>query len=102
MASDKYKIKFHKAVVKDVKRFSFNLQQKIRTKHLPKIIQNPFFFPALRGKLKNYRKYSFIYRKTDYRIIYKVERDILTVIIIMIGSREEFYKRLIRRIKSKR
>jgi addiction module RelE/StbE family toxin len=100
LETDKYKIKFHKAVIRDVKRFSFNLQQEIRTNHLPKILQNPFSFPVLKGKLKKYRKYSFIYRKTDYRIIYKVETEILTVFVIMIGSREEFYKRLVRRIKA--
>ena len=84
MAAGKYRLEFHRAATKDVKKFSKHLQQEIRNRHLPLVIQNPFASPTLKGELHNYRKYSFTYRKTDYRVVYRVEKEVLTVFIVMI------------------
>ena len=49
---------------------------------------NPFLGKPLKGQLKG--RYS--YRVGRYRIIYKVEKNILTVYVIDIGHRRDIYQ----------
>lgn len=59
---------------------------------------NPFLFPSLKGKLKNFRSYHLSYQQIEYRIVYEVYRDKLVVLVIAVGSREGIYKLIKRRL----
>ena len=89
-----FKLKFHKKIDKDLSKLSIELRSQIVKKHFPKIAENPYSFPILQGKLKNFRKYSFKYKNSEYRIAYSIENKEVIVYIIMIAPRENFYKRL--------
>ena len=89
-----YKLKFHRKIDKDLSKQTIEFRKQIKNIHLPRLIENPLSYPALKGGLKGIRKYSFKFKNSDYRIAYSVEQDEVVVYIIMVGSRENFYKKL--------
>ena len=89
-----YKLKFHKKVDKDLSKLSVDLRKELVKKHFPKLAKNPFSYPILKGKLKNYRKYSFKYKNSDYRIAYSIKNKEIIIYVVMIAPRENFYKKL--------
>ena len=86
-----YTLELSSAAKRDLKRLPNIIQREILFTHLPAIQSDPsgVGFP-LRGTLKGERSYHFG-RKPEYRIIYLVEEELITVTII--GSRENIYKR---------
>ncbi|MCD6336362.1 MAG: hypothetical protein J7M27_13740 [Candidatus Latescibacteria bacterium] len=71
------------------------VQKEIVSTHLPAIQADPYGVgKLLAGALKGERSYSFG-RKPEYRILYFVEGDQITVTIM--GTREGVYKRARRR-----
>ncbi len=68
------------------------LRQRIKAEIL-RIKQNPFLSDKLHGKLKHIYSHHFSFKGTHYRIAYKVVDNI---IVIMISSRENFYRDLSR------
>lgn len=84
---------------KDFKKLDREVQKFIRHFCFSKILQNPFIGKKLKGgEFKKILKFGAIFKKTDYRIIYKIEKEKLIVIFIMVASRENFYKKLKRRV----
>ena len=63
---------------------------------LETIRDNPTIGQTKTGDLNGIYTYGFRYQKTDYRIAYKVSTnaDGTLTIVIMIGSRENFYTEL--------
>lgn len=83
------------AARRDLKRLPRSIQQEILFTHLPAIKSNPYEVGSpLRGILKGERSYHFG-RKPEYRIIYFIEGELITVTIL--GTRENIYKRAKRR-----
>lgn len=83
------------AARRDLKRFPKPVQQEILFTHLPAILANPHKVGSpLYGTLKEERSYHFG-RKPEYRILYFVEDELITVTIL--GTREGIYKRAKRR-----
>ena len=75
------------------KKFLQNIQNPVKSKIVSKIqslSENPR--PHLCKKLKKSVYYRI--RVSDYRIIYKIEDDILKVIVITIGHRKDIYNRI--------
>jgi len=68
---------------------------------LEEIKNNPTKGQVKTGDLSGVYAYGFRYKKTDYRIAYKVEvkPDGTLSIVIMIGSRENFYNELKKYLK---
>jgi mRNA-degrading endonuclease RelE of RelBE toxin-antitoxin system len=90
-----YVLELSPAAKKDLKRLPLSIQKDIVFKHLPEIARNPFSkSKPLVGALKGERSYHFG-RKPEYRIIFYIEDDLITVTII--GTREGIYKRAKRR-----
>ena len=90
-----YKLELAPAAVRDLKKIPKNVQKKIVFTHLPEITSDPFGkSKPLVGALKGERSYSFGHRP-EYRIIYFVEKKLITVTLI--GSRENLYQRAKRR-----
>ncbi len=90
-----YQLEISPAAKRDLKKLPNQVQKKIVFEHLPNIQDEPYFSSEpLIGTLKGERSYHFG-RKPEYRIIYYLEDDLITVTII--GTREGIYKRAKRR-----
>lgn len=75
-----------------------NLKNKIKD-GLDKIRENYTVGEKKTGDLKGFWSLDIFYNKTNYEICYEVrEEDGLLVIVVMIGTRENFYKELKRYI----
>lgn len=86
-----FKLLISPAAHRDLKKLPIDVQTKVVYEHLPAIERDPFGVGhALYGALKGELSYRFG-RKPEYRIIYYVENELITVTII--GSRENLYKR---------
>ncbi|MBU1350203.1 type II toxin-antitoxin system RelE/ParE family toxin [Patescibacteria group bacterium] len=94
-----YNFAITNACKKDFKKLSRDVQKFIRHSCFPIILQNPFVGEKLKGKnLQGFLKFGIKFQSTDYRIIYEIQNEKLTIIFIIIASRENFYKKLNRRI----
>ena len=90
-----YRLEVSPAAQRDLERLPPDVHKKIVLDHLPAIVKAPFFISRpLIGGLRGERSYHFG-RKPEYRIIFYVEEDLVTVTVI--GTREGIYKRARRR-----
>jgi addiction module RelE/StbE family toxin len=96
---NKYRLLLSPAAHRDLKKLPTDVQKLIAYEHLPAIEKDPIGvgYP-LYGTLKSERSYHFG-RKPEYRIIYYVEND--TIIVTIIGSRQNLYKRAKKRYNKK-
>ncbi len=84
---------------KDFKKLSHDAQKFVRHSCFPIILKNPFAGKKLKGNdFQEIFKFSNRFKSADYRIVYKIEDKKLIIIFIMIATRENFYKKLKRRI----
>lgn len=74
-----------------IKKADKKLKAKIKEEVL-NISNNPKIGAQLSGKLKNLRSHHFRFIRTQYRIAYTIKNNLL---IIVIGTRENFYRDLI-------
>jgi len=83
----KYKIKFKKSAEKELRKIPAEDLKKILNK-----IKNLSEDPHPKGsiKLTNQEKYRIRFR--NYRILYHIENNILTVFIVKVGHRKEVYR----------
>ena len=90
-----HRLEVSPAAQRDLKRLPAAVRKTIVLDHLPAIAKDPFLksTPLIGGR-KSERSYHFG-RKPEYRIIFYVEEDLVTVTII--GTREGIYKRARRR-----
>jgi len=88
------KIIFLRTAYKFLQKCDYALYLKIE-KEVKKIEQNPKQNKSLTGKLKPIRTHHFFFKRSAYRIAYKIEKDI---IVIMIATRENFYEKLEQRL----
>jgi len=86
------------AARRDLKNLPRSIQAEIASTHLPKIEANPFDAGSpLHGNLKGNLSYHFKTKNTQYRIIYFVDDNLITVTII--GTRDNIYKQAERRYR---
>lgn len=90
-----YNLIFAKSFLKDLKRLSPEVQRVFSEKWSVLIADDPFKGKSFVGKrLKGYYKLSIRYKRTDYRIVYVIKRKKVEVLLLAMGPRENFYKRL--------
>ncbi len=90
-----YELELSPAAKRDLKKLPVTVQREIALIHLPAIQHGHFAVSEpLTGALKSERAYHFG-RKPEYRIIFYVEDQLITVTIM--GTREGIYKRAKRR-----
>jgi addiction module RelE/StbE family toxin len=95
-----YQPEFHPKVDKDLSKLDKNLRRDIRDKHIPKILHDPQRVGGnLTGKLAGLKSYSFAANRVEYRIIYDILEEKIIVLFLMVGSRENLYERLLRRLR---
>lgn len=66
---------------------------------IEKIAQSPYDGQFLHGEFRKFRKWKIKYKNISYRIFYQIYSKDKKVYLVMIGTRENIYKELKRRIK---
>lgn len=90
-----FELELSPAAIRDLKSLPFKIQREIALNHLPIIREIPYHVgKPLTGVLYKERSYHFG-RKPEYRIIYFIEKNVITVTLI--GTREGIYKKAKRR-----
>ncbi|MCR6546999.1 type II toxin-antitoxin system RelE family toxin [Dehalobacterium formicoaceticum] len=92
-----YEISFRRSALKEIKK----LDKPIRQKDLAKIeecAENPFLFKRLTGDLRSYYSAHCTIQRTQYRIIYEIFEETIMINILMVGTRENLYEALKKRI----
>ena len=93
-----FRVVYITAVAKDIKALPLVVQELLHQKYFPELSSNPFVGKPLVGIFKGYYSKAFSFVGTQYRLVYEINKKQITVIIVMIGSRENLYKNLKRRI----
>lgn len=93
-------ITFTPAVKKDFKKLDKQVLLALKTVHFSVLSRDPYSGESLKGKYRKYRKYKFSFNGVAYRIAYEIGADLVD--IISVGTRENFYKELKKRVKSRR
>ncbi len=89
-----YKIKFLPRAEKYIKKLKDkNLKEKLKMA-IYKIEENPYIGKLKKGDLSTIYGFDVFYNKTNYEISYKIYSEKMTVVIILIGTRENFYVEL--------
>jgi mRNA-degrading endonuclease RelE of RelBE toxin-antitoxin system len=90
-----YDLELSPAAYRDLKSLPQKIQREIVMTHLSIIRENPYQTgKPLVGALHKERSYHFG-RKPEYRIIYFIEQEMITVTVI--GTREGIYKKVKKR-----
>lgn len=89
-----YKSAFTKSFIKDLRRLDKEVQAKVINEFIPKILNEPEIGQHFKGnEFRELQKVAFRYKRNDYRIVYFVEKKIITIQFLAVGSRENFYKK---------
>jgi len=94
-----YAVIFSRSSKKDIKKLSEKVSAYINNNLLKNLAANPYLGEKLHGELKNYWKLKFKVDNVNYRIIYEIYKNKLHIFVVMIGTRENIYKELRKRIK---
>ncbi|PIU68672.1 hypothetical protein COS81_03280 [candidate division WWE3 bacterium CG06_land_8_20_14_3_00_42_16] len=81
-----YQLRIEQEAKKQLARIPKVYQNKILAT-LPIIRQNPFSGKKLEGKFKG----AYSYHVWPYRIIYRIYKNLLLIVVIRIGHRQEVY-----------
>lgn len=82
---------------KDIKRLDKPVIKKL-VSVLEEIAENPFLGEPLKGELSHLKKWKLIHFGVEYRIAYLIIEDRVEVRVLQVGTRENFYNELKRRI----
>ncbi|EIW18741.1 MULTISPECIES: type II toxin-antitoxin system RelE/ParE family toxin [Pelosinus] len=78
-----------------------NLDKPIKNKIiiiLEKIAENPFVGERLKGNLTAIYSYHLKIASVEYRIAYQIKEQEIIIVIMQIGTRENFYEELKKRV----
>ena len=92
-----YEIIIPKSVVKEIKKLSKPVVEKIQD-ILEEIAENPYVGVPLKGDLSAVRKLDIREQGVHYRIADTIQEECVEVRVIWVGARENFYKELKRRL----
>jgi mRNA-degrading endonuclease RelE of RelBE toxin-antitoxin system len=88
-----YNVIIKKRAEKFISKSEKNLKVLIKT-FLDNIADNPIIGEKLKGDKKDFYAYHFKYNKKEYRIAYIVDDTKFEIYVVLIGTRENFYKEL--------
>ncbi len=90
-----YKIEYAKPAEKYFKKIKEKGLKEAFQNALTKISADPFIGEEKKGELARVFCYDVYYKRVNYEIAYQIcEKNGETVVVIMIGSRENFYDEL--------
>ena len=99
MSGKRYQVFMAPSAHRRYKKFDSLLKERIR-KEANRISEAPHGYEELKGPLRGIRCYHFAYRKTLYRIAYRILEDKEQIEVVLVKSRESFYNSLRRIIRS--
>jgi len=85
-----YRVRWKKSAQKELKKLNKDIILKV-LEFVKNLAEDPY--PDGCRKLRG-SQYTFRFRIGDYRVVYDVQSDILTIEIIRIGHRKNIYRRL--------
>lgn len=89
-----YQIRFMPRAEKYIKKLKEkNLKEKIKNA-IYEIQRNPYIGEMKKGDLSDIYGFDVFYHKTNYEISYQIYSEKEVIIIILIGTRENFYQEL--------
>lgn len=95
-----YEIKYSNAVKRYFKKIKEKGLKQAFKNALEKIKQDPYSGSAKKGDLSGVYGYDVYYNKTNYEIAYTIyEEDGKLVVVVLAGTRENFYEELKRYMK---
>ena len=95
-----YKLILLPAAARFLKKIKEKSLKLLFQKTIDEIIKNPYEVDPKTGDLSGVYCYDFFYNKTNYEIAYTIiDNNDKTVVIILSGTRENFYNQLKRYMK---
>lgn len=95
-----YEIRFTGAAAKYLKKVKEKGLKKAFQEALGKISNDPYIGELKTGDLAGFYCYDVCYRKTNYELAYRIyDEDGQMVVVILAGTRENFYDELKRYMK---
>ncbi len=93
-----YKLDFKKSALKEWQKLGSTIREQLKKK-LAERLENPHVPAAKLSGADNLYKIKL--RKSGYRLVYQVEDNIITVVVLSVGKRErnEVYKSALGRIE---
>lgn len=76
-----------------IKKFSLELREKVVTEAY-KITENLCQHEKLSGPLSKFYSWHFSFKGIEYRIAYQVFNNENRIVIVLVGTRENFYEKL--------
>lgn len=92
-----YEVIVPKSVIKEIKKLGKPIAQKVK-QAIGDIAENPYLGEPLKGDLADIRKWVIKDPGIQYRIAYEIYENRVEVKIIRVGTRENFYEELKRRL----
>jgi mRNA-degrading endonuclease RelE of RelBE toxin-antitoxin system len=93
----KFEIRLSVGAVKDLKKMEPALRDFMYNR-IYEIAEDPYGNKKLTGPFKELRSYQCKFKGVEYRAIYYINEDGKLIIIALVGTRENLYKELARRI----
>jgi len=90
-----YDVFLSKKAEKQYKKLDRHIQNRLKEKLL-EMKENPCIGFILTGKHKGLRYVKTLHKRVEYRIVYDISENSSEVMVVFLGSRENFYKELIR------
>ena len=89
-----YNVELDDAAARDFNKLRAKAKDQV-AKLIDSLEVNPYI-----GNVRQLSRYKGLYRKRtgDYRVIYKIDDDVLEVIVVAVGPRKDVYEILKRRI----
>ncbi len=84
-----YQIEYTASARKELEQLDYSVFKKVK-KAIDSLIENPFPHGSI--KLEGTKEKFYRIRKGDYRIIYTVNHNIVTITILKIAHRRDVYK----------
>ena len=93
-----YIVEYASGIKKDFKKIDRRGLLFVKQRVISRISYDPYQEELLHGDFKKYKKCAFSFGGVAYRIAYKIKHDKTMVLLILVSTRENFYKELKRRI----
>jgi mRNA interferase RelE/StbE len=93
-----YELVVLNSATRELKKFDKPVRTKILSA-LDKIAENPFIGDLLKGDLSTIYSYHLKVSSVEYRIAYQVREEEIFVVVLQVGTRENFYEELKKRFK---
>lgn len=93
-----YELVVLNSATRELKKFDKPVRTKIWSA-LDKIAENPFIGDLLKGDLSTIYSYHLKVSSVEYRIAYQVREEEIVVVVLQVGTKENFYEELKKKFK---